>query len=158
MDQRLCCIRAILSSCCRSRVELPPGQIYRHLVVKGGNSCSSQRVLWKQVVTCLAYSKEQLSFVLLEGRIGTIGQVTSWTWPTISSDLLSTEHAWDELKRGLQQRWQPPRTAQNLLEAVVQEWRNIPLEPLGRFIQFMRCRCRCQAVPDSLCGHTQCWT
>ena len=54
----------------------------RYPYIKGCNSGASQKILWKQIVTCLAHSKERFKTNLAEywgGGGCTVGQVTSRT-------------------------------------------------------------------------------
>ena len=52
----------------------------RYPYIKGCNSGASQKILWEQVVTCSAHSKEHFKTNLAEYWEGcTVGQVTSRT-------------------------------------------------------------------------------
>ena len=72
-------------------------------------------------------------------------------WPALSPDLSPTEHLWDELGRRFRQRQNPPETLQELRDALVHEWNNIPQAFIQRLIGSMRWRC--EAVVVARGGH-----
>jgi transposase len=45
---------------------------------------------------------------------------------SLSPDLSPIEHLWDELGRRVRHRQNPPETLQELRDALVHEWNNIP--------------------------------
>ena len=47
-------------------------------------------------------------------------------WPSRSPDLNSIEHAWDALQRRINARLAQPQTAQQLANALLEEWVQIP--------------------------------
>ena len=47
-------------------------------------------------------------------------------WPALSPDLSPIEHLWDELGRHVHHHQNPPETLQELHDALVHEWNNIP--------------------------------
>ena len=47
-------------------------------------------------------------------------------WPALSPDLSPIEHLWDELGRRVRHHQNPPETLQDLRDALVHEWNNIP--------------------------------
>ena len=47
-------------------------------------------------------------------------------WPALSLDLSPIEHLWDELGRRVRHHQNPPETLQDLRDALVHEWNNIP--------------------------------
>ena len=63
-------------------------------------------------------------------------------WPALSPDLSPIEHVWDELGRRLRRRHARPETLQQLEDAIMEEWANIPVDVLARNIHSMRRRCR----------------
>ena len=69
-------------------------------------------------------------------------------WPALSLDLSSIEYLCDELGRRFRHRQNPPETIQELRDAHVHEWNNIP----QAFIQ--RLRRICEAVVPARGGHT----
>ena len=73
--------------------------------------------------------------------------------PAISPDLSPTERVWDELKHRLQQWLHPPKTAQSLCHAVIQDRETIPQQSLRCLMWSMRCRC--EAMINAHGGHTQ---
>ena len=48
------------------------------------------------------------------------------SWPALSPNLSPIELLWDELGRGFRHRQIPPETLQELRDALVHEWNNIP--------------------------------
>lgn len=74
-------------------------------------------------------------------------------FPAKSPDLNPIEHAWDALDRRIRHRDPPPRNVQELTDALLEEWTNIPQEDLKKLVKSMRRRC--QAVIDAQGGHTR---
>jgi hypothetical protein len=74
-------------------------------------------------------------------------------WPAISPDLSPIERLWDELGRRGRHCQNPPETLQELRDALVHEWNNIPLAFIQLLIGFMGRRC--EAVVASRGGHTR---
>jgi hypothetical protein len=73
-------------------------------------------------------------------------------WPAFLPDLSPIEHLWDELGRRVRHRQNPPETLQELHDALVHEWNNIPQSFIQQLIGFMRRRC--EAVVAARGGHT----
>ena len=73
--------------------------------------------------------------------------------PALSTDLSPIEHLWDELGRRVRHRQNPPDTLQDLCDAPVHEWNNIPQAFIQRLIGSMRRRC--EAVVAARGGHTR---
>lgn len=74
-------------------------------------------------------------------------------WPSLSPDLSPIEHIWDELDRRVRNRPNPLHTLVQLEQAVIQEWNNLPLRLIRRYIRSMQGRCN--AVIQSRGGHTR---
>lgn len=55
-------------------------------------------------------------------------------WPSRSPDLNPIEHAWDELERCVKRRSPPPITLQELKQALMEEWENIPQHRLRNLV------------------------
>ena len=72
--------------------------------------------------------------------------------PARSLDLNLIEHAWDILQHVISARPVQPRTLQELIDALVAEWRLIPQNRIQTLIMSMRRRCR--AVIDARGHHT----
>ena len=62
-------------------------------------------------------------------------------WAGISPDMSPLEHLWDELKRRVYARAQPTTNANQLREAVSEEWENIPQQLISNLVRSMRRRC-----------------
>ena len=62
-------------------------------------------------------------------------------WASMSPDMSPVEHVWDELKRRVYARPQPPVNAQQLEDAVIEEWNAIPQAFIANLVQSMRHRC-----------------
>ena len=62
-------------------------------------------------------------------------------WSANSSDLNVIEHLWDELIRRVQKRPRQPQTLQELREALLEEWDNIPQDVIRKLVESMRDRC-----------------
>ena len=60
-------------------------------------------------------------------------------WPANSSDLSVVEHLWDELR--VQKRPRQLQTLQELREALLEEWDNIPQDVIRKLVESMRDRC-----------------
>jgi hypothetical protein len=73
--------------------------------------------------------------------------------PAISPDLLPFEHLWDELGRRVRHRQNPTETLQELRDAPVHQWNNIPQSLIQRLIGSMRRRY--EAVVAARGGHTR---
>ncbi len=73
-------------------------------------------------------------------------------WPARSPDLNPIGHVWDMLSRRVRQRLHPPENAQNLTNALVQEWQAIPQNDIRRIIRSMPLRC--QECVNARGGHT----
>ena len=74
-------------------------------------------------------------------------------WPSKSPDLSPIEQVWDLLDRRVRQRPVQPQTLRHFQHALVQEWNNIPMNVIRRYIRSMRRRCR--AMIQSAGGHTR---
>ena len=68
-------------------------------------------------------------------------------------DLNPIEHAWDILQHVISARPMQPRTLQELNDALVAEWRLIPLNRIQTLIMSRRRRCR--AVIDARGRHAR---
>ena len=79
--------------------------------------------------------------------------VNAMEWPSKSPDLSPIEQAWDMLDRRVRQRRVQPQTLLQLQQALVQEWNNIPINVIRRYLRSMRRRCR--VVIQSARGATQ---
>jgi transposase len=63
-------------------------------------------------------------------------------WPAMSPDMSPIEHLWDELKRRIYARVPQPLRVQDLRQAAIQEWNNIPQAIITRVVISMRQRCQ----------------
>lgn len=74
-------------------------------------------------------------------------------WPAYSPDLNPIEHAWDVLQTRISALPVSPTTINELADALVQEWRQIPQQVFQNLVlSFTR---RCQAVINARGGHTR---
>ncbi len=64
-------------------------------------------------------------------------------WPAASPDLNPIEHLWDQLGRAVRNRITYATTLCDLRRILVEEWDNIPMANIRRFIVSMRRRCQC---------------
>jgi len=62
-------------------------------------------------------------------------------WAAPSPDMSSIEPLLDELKRRVYARAQPPTNVNQLREAVIEEWENIPQQLISDLVRSMRRRC-----------------
>ena len=62
------------------------------------------------------------------------GNVTRLDWPAMSPDMNPIEHVWDYMTRAIFRRNNPPANAQELVNAAIEEWRNIPQEIINNLI------------------------
>ncbi|KAI3358030.1 hypothetical protein L3Q82_003046 [Scortum barcoo] len=60
-----------------------------------------------------------------------------WTCPPCSPDLNPIEHIWDIMSRSIHQRHVAPQTVQELADALVQVWEEIPQETIRHLIRSM---------------------
>ena len=74
-------------------------------------------------------------------------------WSAISPDLNPIEHVWGSLVRRLRRRPNPPANVNELRQALIQEWNNIPQAEINTLVKYMRRRCT--AVVNSRGGHTR---
>jgi transposase len=51
-------------------------------------------------------------------------------WPSKSPDLNPIEHPWDDLDKRVRQRQPQPQSLQQLVNALQDEWNNIPQEAI----------------------------
>ena len=61
-------------------------------------------------------------------------------WPSLSPHMSPIEHAWDELARRISARHQLPRNVNELTNALVNEWNNIP-QQVANLVLSTRRRC-----------------
>ena len=80
-------------------------------------------------------------------------QIPTMVWPARSPDLSPIEHVWDETKRRLHHRPHLPQTLQQLRQAVIEEWQNIPQAFIQRLVASVRQRCA--AVLANRGGYTR---
>ena len=62
-------------------------------------------------------------------------------WPPLSSDMSLIEFLWDELDRRVRARRQPLGNINELTNALINEWNNIPQQAIANLVLSMRCRC-----------------
>ena len=63
-------------------------------------------------------------------------------WPARSPDLNPVEHAWDMLQTAVSSRPVQPASVQELKQALLEEWDQIPQYKIRRLISSMRRRCQ----------------
>ena len=68
-------------------------------------------------------------------------------WPARSPDLNPIEHAWDMLQTAVSSRPVQPASVQELRQALLEKWDQIPQYKIRRLISSMRRRC--QAVIEA---------
>ena len=74
-------------------------------------------------------------------------------WPARSPDLNPIEHAWDMLQTAVSSRPVQPASVQELRQALLEEWDQIPQYKIRRLISSMQRRC--QAVIEARGHHTR---
>ena len=74
-------------------------------------------------------------------------------WPARSPDLNPIEHAWDMLQTAVSSRPVQPASVQELRQALLEEWDQIPQYKIRRLISSIRRRC--QAVIPAQGHHTR---
>ena len=74
-------------------------------------------------------------------------------WPAKSPDINPIEHAWDILDRRVRRRLNQPANFNELRQALIQEWNNIPQAEINNLVNYMRRRYN--AVVNSRGGHTR---
>ncbi|CDR18852.1 unnamed protein product [Oncorhynchus mykiss] len=78
--------------------------------------------------------------------------IDAMDWPARSPDLNPIEHIWDIMSRSIHQRHVAPQTVQELADALVQVWEEIPQETIRNLIRSMPRHCR--EVIQARGGHT----
>uniref|UniRef100_A0A8D0DBC0 Tc1-like transposase DDE domain-containing protein n=1 Tax=Sander lucioperca TaxID=283035 RepID=A0A8D0DBC0_SANLU len=78
--------------------------------------------------------------------------IDAMDWPARSPDLNPIEHIWDIMSRSIHRRHVAPQTVQELADALVQVWEEIPQETIRHLIRSMPRRCR--EVMQARGGHT----
>ncbi|KAI3363779.1 hypothetical protein L3Q82_001208 [Scortum barcoo] len=78
--------------------------------------------------------------------------IDAMDWPARSPDLNPIEHIWGIMSRSIHQRHVAPQTVQELADALVQVWEEIPQETIRHLIRSMPRRCR--EVIQARGGHT----
>ena len=73
-------------------------------------------------------------------------------WPARSPDLNPIEHCWDMLGRRTRSKNPPPRTMNELRDALVQQWAVMPQEDIDRVVRSMHNRCN--ECVNARGGHT----
>ena len=68
-------------------------------------------------------------------------RVQGLDWPPLSPDMYPIEHLWDELDRRVRARRQPLRNINELTNALINEWNNIPQQVIANRVLSMRRRC-----------------
>ncbi|CDQ68997.1 unnamed protein product [Oncorhynchus mykiss] len=63
--------------------------------------------------------------------------IDAMDWPARSPDLNPIEHIWDIMSRSIHQRHVAPQTNQELADALVQVWEEIPQETIHHLIRSM---------------------
>ena len=79
-------------------------------------------------------------------------RVERMVWPSLSPDMNPIEHLWDQLYRLVRNRAQPPSTNQELRQALMEEWQNMPINNVRNLIGGMRKRI--VALSETNRGHT----
>ncbi|KAK6313289.1 hypothetical protein J4Q44_G00166360 [Coregonus suidteri] len=80
--------------------------------------------------------------------------IDAMDWPASSPDLNPIEHIWDIMSRSIHQRHVAPQTVQELADALVQVWEEIPQETIRHLIRSMPRRCReCLSLRLALYQH-----
>ncbi|MBN3291941.1 TCB2 transposase, partial [Polypterus senegalus] len=74
-------------------------------------------------------------------------------WPSRSPDLNPIEHLWDIMFRSIRRRQVAPQTVQQLRDALIQIWEEMPQDTIRRLIRSMPRRC--QACIQARGGHTR---
>ena len=74
-------------------------------------------------------------------------------WPEYSPDLNPIENLWDIIGARVRNSREPPRTLNDLRQAVIEQWDALIQNVINRCIRNMRQRCN--AVIQSICGHTR---
>ena len=64
-------------------------------------------------------------------------------WPANSPDLIPIERVWDSLDRRLRRRPNPPANVNELRQALIQEWNNIPQAEINTLVNSMRPAMHC---------------
>lgn len=62
-------------------------------------------------------------------------------WPSFSPDLNPIEHLWDQMKRRIRNRDNAPSNRIQLVQAIQEEWDNIPQRQIQNLIRSMNRRC-----------------
>ena len=74
-------------------------------------------------------------------------------WPAMSPDMNPIEHIWDELGRRIR-RHNVPRNINELANALVREWNNLPNLLIQRYVNSMRRRV--ETLIGARGGHNRC--
>ena len=146
----------------------------------GGNKCSGEtdlHVIDNGTLTALRYVNEILD-VYVRPYAGAVGEnfilmddnarahraritdqyleqatIVCMEWPARSPNLNPIEHAWDMLQTAVSSRPVQPASVQELRQALLEEWDQIPQYKIRRLISSMRRRC--QAVIEARGHHTR---
>ena len=149
----------------------------------GGNKCSGENdlhVIDNGTLTALRYVNEILG-VYVRPYAGAVGEnfilmddnacahraritdqyleqaiIVRMEWPARSLDLNPIEHAWDMLQTAVSSRPVQPASVQELRQALLEEWDQIPQYKIRRLISSMRRRF--QAVIEARGHHTRYWS
>lgn len=69
-------------------------------------------------------------------------EINRMVWPALSPDINPIEHMWDALQRRLSALPVQPTTRQELIDALVAEWREIPVATVNNLLRSMPRRCQ----------------
>ncbi|KAI3352469.1 hypothetical protein L3Q82_005421 [Scortum barcoo] len=80
--------------------------------------------------------------------------IDAMDWPARSPDLNPIEHIWDIMSRSIHQRHVAPQTVQELADALVQVWEEIPQETICHLIRSMPRLTGSKMAPEDVDGGT----
>ncbi|KAI3361146.1 hypothetical protein L3Q82_013345 [Scortum barcoo] len=117
------------------------------VMVWGGISLGGRtalHVLARGSLTAIRYRDEILRPLFLQDE-----GIDAMDWPVRSPDLNPIEHIWDIMSRSIHQRHVAPQTVQELADALVQVWEEIPQEKIRHLIRSMQAPRESWQLPDS---------
>ncbi|KAI3362818.1 hypothetical protein L3Q82_001865 [Scortum barcoo] len=131
-EQQQCCVKRKRLRCCGCVAADLDQQLNEAEAVTVSLRAESLFVSQKPLSdgTCLSFEETICSPLKIRFQFLQDEGIDAMDWPTRSPDLNPIEHIWDIMSRSIHQRHVAPQTVQELADALVQVWEEIPQETI----------------------------